>query len=54
MLVMLMATVTALVVQAWYEEETTDTKVKEKKKQKIRNSKADGTGLWGRHIRSSA
>lgn len=50
MLVMLMAIVTALVVQGWYEEETTDTKAREKKKHEVKNSQADKIGIWGRQI----
>lgn len=53
-MVMLMAIVTALVVQAWYEEETTDTRPKEKKKHTVQNSQADKKGIWGRQIHSSS
>jgi len=49
-MVMLMAVVTALVVQGWYEEETTDIKAKETKKIKVKNSRAGKYGIWGRQF----
>jgi len=49
-MVMLMAIITALVVQGWYEEETTDIKARETKKNKVINSRADKYGIWGRQF----
>jgi len=50
MMVMLMAVVTALVVQSWYEEETTKIKAIETKKNKVKNSQANKHDIWGKQF----